>query len=48
MTPVKHRIAQAATALKQGYTVFTNNKASYQLKLRLYTSGVTSVLILET
>ena len=28
MTPVKHRLAQAANAVKQGYSVFSNNKAT--------------------
>ena len=44
MTPVKHRLAQAANAVKQGYSVFSNNKATPKLKRRLYISGVTSVL----
>ena len=44
MTPVKHRLAQADNAVKQGYSVFSNNKATPKLKRRLYISGVTSVL----
>ena len=44
LVPVKHRIAQAAAAFTNGRTVFTNNNISTKLKIRLYKSGVTSVI----
>ena len=44
LVPVKHRIAQAAAAFTRGRTVFTSNKVSVKLKIRLYMSDVTSVI----